>query len=45
MRLVALDTQLEDLRGEVTWNVVAETKDGVEPSFKGDGVSGLAAVQ
>lgn len=39
VRLVALDSQLEDLRGETTWNIVAETHDGREPSYKGDGVS------
>lgn len=39
VRLVALDSQLQDLRGETTWNIVAETHDGREPTFKGDGVS------
>lgn len=38
VRLVALDSQLLDLRGETTWTIVAETHDGREPTFKGDGV-------
>lgn len=44
VRLVALDSQLLDLRGETTWTIVAETHDGREPTFKGDGVSRPMAV-
>lgn len=41
VRLCALDTQLLDNRGETTFAVVVETKDGLEPAHKGDGVSDI----